>query len=531
MRDVQPAASITQLNRRRTTFLIHLLVPLGFFAAIMLIGAWAKPFQYDPDEGLNLMKAALVSRGYRLYSQIWSDQPPLDTLVRAAAFAVTGPSTMAARVVTALFATLLIWAMLDLVARLHSMRAGLATVTMLAVSAWFARLSFAVMIGLPALALAVVSLNLLSRWATRGNVIALLASGALLAAGIATKLFAAVAMPAAVAMIWIVARQRGATRETRFATTLVWVVMTLLCCAAIFGIFRPPMEQVIEPHQAASQAHAWFGTPAAITVMRRDSDLLVLAIAAAVLVASGGTRNRSVLVPLVWLACGALAVQMHRPARYHHSLMLVIPAAWAGGIVVDALLDARVRSRAWTNGWARAPIMVFLLALLLWQCGKAMVATRRMFGESSRRDERRLVSAMESRRDMTRWVVADQQIYPFVAGLLSPPELAVTSTKRRRTGALSDEFVLDVLKRYRPEQVLLAARLDFGPAIEQFLAANYRLVGRYKIGAPQPARLYFIGKDPTPATTQPTKPRKKRRNPTTAPTSSTHPTDSPVQVN
>jgi hypothetical protein len=476
------------------------------------------------------MKAMLVSRGYRLYSQIWSDQPPVDTLVRAAVFMITGPSTMAARVVTALFATLLIWAILNLVARLHSMRAALAAVTMLAVSAWFARLSCAVMIGLPALALAVTSLNLLSRWIMRPHWLLLLASGVVMAAGIETKLFAAIAIPAAVTLIWL-ARGHGDNRGTsRFAATSLWLGAVLVCCGVMYAIFRPPMDQVIEPHRAASQAHAWFGTPAALTVMRRDSDLMVMAIAAAVLLAMGRARNRYVLVPLVWLACAALAVQLHRPARYHHSLLLVIPAAWASGIIVDVLLDARVRSRAGTNGWARASITVFLLVLLVWQCGKAVVATRRMFGESSRRDERRLVSAMESRRDVTRWVVADQQIYPFAAGLLSPPELAVTSTKRRGTGALSDEFVLEVIQRYRPEQVLLG-RLDFGPAIEEFLAANYRLVGRYKIGAPQPARLYFIGKDPTPTTTQPTKPRKKRRNPATMPTPSTRPSDSPVQVN
>jgi hypothetical protein len=210
--------------------------------------------------------------------------------------------------------------------------------------------------------------------------------------------------------------------------------------------------------------------------------------------------------------------------------MLVIPAAWAGGIMIDALIDARMRSRAWSSGAARTAVTLFLLVLIVWQCGKAVVATRRMFIGPMRRDERRLISAMESRRDATRWVVTDQQIYPFAAGLLSPPELAVTSTKRRGTGALSDEFVLDVIQRYRPEQVLLA-RLDFGPAIEEFLAANYRLVGRYKIGAPQPARLYFIGKDPTPAATQSSKPRKKRRNPATAPTPVTRPSDSPVQVN
>jgi hypothetical protein len=170
----------------------------------------------------------------------------------------------------------------------------------------------------------------------------------------------------------------------------------------------------------------------------------------------------------------------------------------------------------------------FLIVLPMWQAGKFIASARRMMDTKMRREERALVAAMSARRDQTRWVLTDQQIYPFAAGLLSPPELVVTSSKRRDTGAMSDELVLDVLQRCRPEQVLLG-RFDFGPTVTQFVDANYHLAGSYKIGTPQPARLYLIGKDPTAAATQAAKRRKKRA---TAATATTQPArDSPVQVN
>jgi Dolichyl-phosphate-mannose-protein mannosyltransferase len=528
MRGVQPAATITQLNRRRL-LAVHLLILLGFFLLVMLLGLWAKPFQYDPDEGLNLMKAALLSRGYPLYRAIWNDQPPMDTVMRAGVFAVVGRSALAARVMTALLATLAVWAMLDIVTRLHSLRAGVAAVALLIVSAHFLKLSYAVMIGLPALAVATVSFNLLSRWTTRGSRVALIGSAAVMAVAIATKMFAAVMVPAALAMIWMTVLQRDAKPKARFVPMLAWIAATLICCAIIYAIFRPPFDQLITPHRSASEARPWWSAPAALLATRRDSDLLLLAVGAAALLLIGRTQNRYLAVPLIWLACAAVAVQMHRPVRYHHSLLLVIPAAWAGGIFVDAMMALHDPARRWSSRVQRVALGAFLIVLPVWQAGKFIAAARRMMDTKMRREERALVAAMSERRDQTRWVVTDLQIYPFAAGLLSPPELVVTSSKRRDTGAMSDEFVLDVLQRYRPEQVLLG-RFDFGPMVRQFVDANYHLVGRYKIGTPEPARLYLIGKDPTAAATQPAKRRKKRATPAT--TQATQPVrDSPVQVN
>jgi hypothetical protein len=64
------------------------------------------------------------------------------------------------------------------VSRLHSCARPIAAVVLLIVSAQFLKLSYAVMIGLPALALTVASsLNLLSRWATSGTRIALIRIG------------------------------------------------------------------------------------------------------------------------------------------------------------------------------------------------------------------------------------------------------------------------------------------------------------------------------------------------------------------
>jgi hypothetical protein len=38
-------------------------------------------FEYDPDEGVNVIKASLYSKGFSLYDEIWSNQPHLLTYI------------------------------------------------------------------------------------------------------------------------------------------------------------------------------------------------------------------------------------------------------------------------------------------------------------------------------------------------------------------------------------------------------------------------------------------------------------------
>ncbi|MEJ2263532.1 MAG: hypothetical protein P8X95_08800 [Anaerolineales bacterium] len=57
---------------------------------MLLFFPFRDKLQFDGDEGINLMKTVLVMRGYPLYDQIWSDQPPLLTYLLVAAFRVFG---------------------------------------------------------------------------------------------------------------------------------------------------------------------------------------------------------------------------------------------------------------------------------------------------------------------------------------------------------------------------------------------------------------------------------------------------------
>jgi len=64
-------------------------------------------------------------------------------------------------------------------------------------------------------------------------------------------------------------------------------------------------------------------------------------------------------------------------------------------------------------------------------------------------------------------------IYAFHAGLLVPPPLAVIPRKRVWSGQIDSAELVDLLQRYRPEQIVLFGSLQVGAEFYAFLDRNY----------------------------------------------------------
>ncbi len=69
------------------------------------------------DEGFELAKTTLVLHGHRLYTEIWNDQPPLQTVLLTWILRHVSPSVLGLRLVTVGFAALLLGAVFALVLR------------------------------------------------------------------------------------------------------------------------------------------------------------------------------------------------------------------------------------------------------------------------------------------------------------------------------------------------------------------------------------------------------------------------------
>ena len=71
-------------------FFTHVFFPLVFVLIVVSFYPAREKFEIGSDEGINLMKAMLVQRGYSLYGDIWSDQPPLFTHLLSAVMRTFG---------------------------------------------------------------------------------------------------------------------------------------------------------------------------------------------------------------------------------------------------------------------------------------------------------------------------------------------------------------------------------------------------------------------------------------------------------
>jgi hypothetical protein len=86
----------------------------------------------------------------------------------------------------------------------------------------------------------------------------------------------------------------------------------------------------------------------------------------------------------------------------------------------------------------------------------------------------RVLRTMNVYVDQTNWIVTDMPMYAFRVGRPVPPNLATFSSKRLATGSLTDEDILDAMREYQPEQVLIA-RFKI-PVLEAYLQENYTLI-------------------------------------------------------
>jgi hypothetical protein len=104
----------------------------------------------------------------------------------------------------------------------------------------------------------------------------------------------------------------------------------------------------------------------------------------------------------------------------------------------------------------------------------------------------RVLNLMNDYIDQTHWIVTDVPMFAFRVGRPVPPVLATFSSKRLATGSLTEEDILNAMREYQPEQVLMA-RFEI-PALEEYLQKHYTLMLH-----PEFYRL-FLRNDLVPAT-------------------------------
>ena len=478
----------TNKNRWGTLLLLPIVLALIFLAFTFSYYPFREKLQYDADEGLNLMRSMLVTLGHPLYSEVSSDQPPLFNQILGLLFRVVGFEVNPARLLVLLFSTLLVWACTQFLQLTWGKIAAILFLPLAIMAPEYLRLSTSVMIGVPSIALAAVSMLFVTLWHQKRNSLWLVLSGSALALSVLIKLFTGFLAPVFLAGIIASAyfdRREESISWKMFQPAMIWSIC-FAGLAILLGLVLVGLQNVwsiVFPHLAAPVTESLEGDRYTINAHLQNAvPLLLLGLLGAVLTVY--KRNWLTLYPLAWAVLAYVLFSFYSPVFYHHQLLITIPAAMLAAVGVGEGILALVHWRQSSNlirfqtilGAAALIGFVWVSAYYLPVVDRETLDSPRISGFSLRTTPWRLrvISTMNEYIDRTHWIVTDTPMYAFRVHRPVPPNLATFSGKRLATGSLTEEDILTAMREYQPEQVLMA-RFTI-PALETYLQENYTLV-------------------------------------------------------
>ncbi|MCX7594835.1 MAG: glycosyltransferase family 39 protein [Fischerella sp.] len=443
---------------RCKNILLQLLSIVLFVGLVILIRFQpiAQTFEFDYDEGFNLMKAFLYSQGFALYTEIWNDQPPVFTILLSHWLKIFGNSIFAARLLTLLFSALLIWCFYQIIRLTIGSLAALVATILLFTSWLYIRLSISVMIGIPSLALAMLSIYFLYLYKINYYSLYLVLSGGFLALSLQTKLFTLFLIPLILFELLILPSKYidKLKNIALWLTSLVFVYILLGLQYQQFWNY----EQLLVTHfnQPSDLRLENFNNLKYLNYMiSQDYDYIFLAFIGIWAIFSKKQKNG--IFPFAWLVTATLILLKHQPIWYHYYPLLAIPICWLAAYGFDLFTDSVIpKNHSKFNSkfnFINLKILTIPYIFILILIYLIIITPPNPRGTVPKNME--IVQMVLKYKNSTQWIFTDNPIYGFYAGLRVPPEIAVMSYKRLNSGDLTSTKMLAVLQDYRPEQIIL----------------------------------------------------------------------------
>jgi 4-amino-4-deoxy-L-arabinose transferase-like glycosyltransferase len=417
-------------------------------------------FELDYDEGLNLIKALLYSQGFSLYTEIWSDQPPLFTVLLSLWLSLFGQSVVAARLLVLIFSALLMWCFYQIIRHELGIIPALVATVFLLTSWLFIRISISVMIGIPSISLAMLSIYLITLYKQHYQKRFLILSGISLALSLQTKLFTIFLIP--LILFYINDFRFSLVNENKqkkllFNSLVFWLTPLLLIYTVLLYLFKQfyNYDQIFQSHlnQPTEIGLANFNNfNFILDMISQDYDYIFLSIIG--ILAIFWKKQINGLFPLAWLGTAILILFNYKPIWYHHYPLLAIPICWLAAYGVALLIDCF--SQSWNRNFKLWNIKKLIFPSLVVGLFLVLIIATPPNTKGTPAKNLELMQLVLKHKNSTQWLFTDRPIYAFYAGLPVPPEIAVISYKRLNSGSLTTKDILAILQNYRPEQIVLA---------------------------------------------------------------------------
>lgn len=292
------------------------------------------------DEGVYTETGALIAHGYKLYSQIYSAQPPLLPAALAIIERIFGAGLIQARGAMLIFGLLALLGAAGAAALARGRLAGGFAALLLLLSPEFLVYSHAVEEEIPMTALALLSLAFALAWRNRGGFDLAGASGLFFGLAMLTK-FLALALLAPLFLVAVISawdrRSRIAVLVRDVGLFLAAMLLPLVISLVLWG--RQEWTQMINDRLGATAEQARFQQDSTVHLLRdlfgTDPGLFILAGVAAVIVLIRDWRLGVLLDS--WLLATLVILWRYHPLFGHHLIILLAPAAILGGAGVSYL--------------------------------------------------------------------------------------------------------------------------------------------------------------------------------------------------
>ncbi len=464
---------------------VVLLFLLSVFVAIQCLLPLRTAVKIGADEDFEPSKAVLCLSGYKLYTDVWDDQPPLHTFLVTQLIKHISPSIFGPRLLTVCLAMLLLVSLFMLLLRANGLVVATLTTGMLIASPGFLELSCSCMQEIPALAPAIASLCLLAsggpaKWRSQE-----VFAGILFAIALQLKFIGAMYFPLFALIFWL----RYRSIKSILFPALSFAASLLIAFIAIEYLtgnsFLIQFQQSWAAHFSAAQSFE-YGSPEEHSydwsVLVKNWDTTIPAVFGVVLLVREVRRVPQNLVPLAWLALTMLILPAHRPWWAYYYVHNAVPLAWCAAVaiafVVQRLKPLRIR----------APLIFFAMFAL---CAGSWMGARLCLQVVDTRKSPRLYASLVLKeinrfKPFTKFLFTDQPIYSFHAQIPMPPHLAMISLKRLWSGDISDAQIAAEMAAVKPGLILLANDTLVVP-FQDSVDEDYRLVYR-----DQANRLYVL---------------------------------------
>lgn len=446
--------------------LLQSFLPLG---SAVKIGA---------DEGFELSKPILCLHGYKLYTDIWDDQPPLYTFLITEIVRHVSHSILYPRLLTVGFSILLLFSFHFLVRKVSGVLVASVATLIFVASPGFLELSCSCMQEILALAPVIASLSLLltMRHTKRHRIE--IASGILFAVGLQLKLIGLIYFPLLLFSVWL----RHDSIPFRFRATAGSGLLIVLSAAAGFLAINTitgnpvllQLQQAWASHFGSAKSFE-YGSPAARVyqwiIVVRNWDMVLPAIAGlAVLVAQMRTCPASYL-PVIWILITFVVFPMHRPWWSYYYVHNALPLSWCAAV---GLVTGWTYVRAGRSRLRTASFGVIACSLVAWMGGRLYVEEVEI-RSIPRLESCLILQEVQRFKPFTTFMFSDQPVFSFHAFLPEPPRLAMLSLKRMWSGEMSNARLVEELELAKPGIILWLNTTQEVP-FQELLRQEYRLV-------------------------------------------------------